>query len=93
MVPLFERSISSTLHPRIDIVFRGMIYPVVFDVELKLTMKEIFLEIQDATIKAVHSGSLVGSGSISILGAELMNKPFPPVKLPGMVKLGKGIRI
>jgi hypothetical protein len=93
MIPLIQRSITSDFHPYIEILFRGKTYPVVFDIELKLTMKEIFLEIQNARIKAVHSGSLQGSGSISLLGAELMKKQFPPVNLPGIVKLGQGIRI
>ncbi len=92
-VPLFERSFTSEHHPYIEILFRQETYKVVFDVELKLALKELVLEIQDAKIKAVHSGSLEGSGSISLAGADLVTKEFPPVKLPGIVKLGESISI
>jgi hypothetical protein len=92
-VPLYERSITSKLQPYLEILFRGKTYRVAFDIELTLTMKDIILEIENSTIKAVHSGSLQGSGSISLWGVELMKRPFPLVKIPGIVKLGKGIRI
>jgi len=92
-VPLFERSIPWKFQPYLEILFRGKVYQVVFDIELTLIMKDIILEIENATIKAVHSGSLDGSGSISLWGAELIKRSFPTVRLPGIVKLGKGIRI
>ena len=92
-VPLFDRPFTSEHHPALEILFRESRYQVVFDLELRLAMKGLILEIENAQIKAVHSGSLEGSGSISLWGVDLLKKQFPPVMLPGIVKLGEGIPI
>jgi hypothetical protein len=92
-VPLFDRTFTSEHHPALEILFRESRYEVVFDVDLRLAMKGLILEIENAQIKAVHSGSLEGSGSISLWGVDLLKKQFPSVMLPGIVKLGRGIAI
>src|SRR5262249_9763570 len=54
-VPLFERDFKTSQSPYLEIVYRQTTYQIYFDVELKLTMKQVILKIQDGRIKAVQS--------------------------------------
>jgi hypothetical protein len=92
-VPVFEHTVKSEHHPHLEIRFREQTYEIVFDVELELTLKELILQVQDARIKAIQSGVVEGSGTISLGPAELVKAPFKPRPLPGILRLGEGVSI
>ncbi len=92
-VPLLERSFTSEHKPYLQVRFREHTYEVVFLVKLELVLKELTLEVQGGRIRAVQSGSLEGSGTISLGEVELAKKEFEPLPLPGRLALGDGIRL
>ena len=92
-VPMHEHTFTSKHQPCLEIVFRGTKHRVTFDIQLNLEVTELILSIQSGKIKSVQSGSLRGSGSISLGPVELTRKEFQPILLPGTLALGDGIQI
>jgi len=94
LVPLAEHTVKSEHHPYLEILFRE--HPVgklVFDVTLELKLQGITLKIQDATIKAIQTGSCQGQGRIKLEDTMLVEKKFEAVALPGAIDLGPGISL
>ena len=87
--------ISSRHHPRFRVLFDGtQVGPELdFDVELKLTIETACLEILDAKIMKVATGAIQGSGSISCVGAKLVERKTSNVPIPGTFSFGDGILI
>lgn len=92
---LAKHVMSSTHRPRIRILFDGVPCgpEIDFDVELKLTIEAASLEILDAKIMKVATGSIQGSGSIACAGATLLERQTKPVDLPGQYAFGDGLAI
>lgn len=94
LVPLAEHTVKSEHHPYIEILFRDqLVGKLVFDVTLALKLQGITLKIQDATIKAIQTGSWQGEGSIKLGDTVLVEKEFEPVSLPGALELSPGISL
>ena len=92
---LAEHVISSTHRPRFRVILDGTPCgpEIDFDVELKLTIEAASLEILDARIMKVATGSIQGSGSISCAGATLLERKTSTVDIPGKYSFGDGIPI
>ena len=92
---LAEHVISSAHHPRFQVLLDGAPCgpEIVFDVELKLTIEAASLEILDAKIMKVATGSIRGSGSISCAGATLVERKTSTFGFPGKYAFGDGIPI
>ena len=93
-VPLEEHSISSELHPYVEIqVGPQVIKRIEFDVNLTLQLKGLVLKIEAEKIKAIEAGSCEGSGEIQVMDVSIWKHDFKPVNLPGRINLGSGIAI
>lgn len=92
---LARHVISSSHRPRFRVLFEGTPCgpEIDFDVELKLTIEAASLEILDAKIMKVATGSIQGSGSISCAGATLIERKTSPLAIPGKFSFGDGILI
>jgi len=95
VVELLEHKIKSNHKPYIELLLNGQpVKPKIeFDVTISLRLKGFSLTIQDARIKAIHTGTLDGKGVIVLGGAKLVEKPLGKVALPGKISLGEGIAI
>ena len=93
-VPLAEHSITSDLHPYVEIHLGAeIIRKIEFDVTITLQLKGLVLKIEEEKIKSVEAGSCEGSGEIQVKNISLWKHDFKPIDLPGRVKLGSGIAI
>lgn len=93
-VPLEEHSITSELHPYVEIhLGPEMVSKIEFDVILTLQLKGLVLKIEDEKIKSVESGSCEGSGEIQVKDVSIWKHDFKPIDLPGKINLGAGIAI
>jgi len=93
MVPLVERTLKAECKPFLQIAYRELRTKVEFHVVLKLEIKSCVLKIEDARIKAIESGKLVGSGTISVGEIELVDQKLNPVEFPGVINFRDGIPI
>ena len=92
---LAKHVMKSKHRPRFRVLFDGAPCgpEIDFDVELKLTIEAASLEILDAKIMKVATGSIQGSGSISCAGATLLERKTKAVDVPGTYAFGDGIPI
>jgi hypothetical protein len=92
---LAEHVISSTHRPRFRVVLDGTPCgpEIEFDVDLKVTIEAVSLEILDARIMKAATGSIQGSGSISCAGATLVERETSAIDIPGKYSFGEGILI
>ena len=92
---LAKHVITSDHHPRFKVLLDGAPCgpEMVFDVKLKLTIEAACLEILDAKIMKVATGSIQASGSISCAGATLVERKTSPLDFPGKYAFGDGIPI
>ena len=92
---LAEHVISSDHHPRFQVLLDGAPCgpEIVFDIALKLTIEAACLEILDAKIMGVATGSIQGSGSIGCAGATLVERKTAVLDFPGKYTFGDGISI
>jgi len=93
-VPLAEHSITSELHPYVEIqVGPQVVKKIEFDVSLTFQLKGLVLKIESEKIKSVEAGSCEGNGEIQVKNVSIWKHDFKPVNLPGRVNLGSGIAI
>lgn len=94
LVSLAEHTISVEYRPCIQVfinnVRRGSFE---FVVTLGIMVMAFQLEIQDARIRRVRTGTLKGIGEVALEGERIYRKEFQPIDLPGVIDLGEGIAI
>jgi len=92
---LAKHVISSDHRPRFRVLLDGTPCgpEIDFDVKLKLSIEAASLEILDAKIMQVATGSIQGSGSISCAGATLIERKTSTLAIPGKFSFGDGILI
>jgi hypothetical protein len=90
-VPITQKTISSDQRPRLRIEFRGQTYEIVFDLHLELVIKGLVLEVRGGKVVAIQSGSVDGSGKISLGRIELVSKDWEGIRFPGAVTFNTGV--
>jgi hypothetical protein len=94
LVPLVERTITSTHRPSVDVfVNEKCVGHVAFTIMLQLKLAAVVLEIQDGKIQAVKSGTCHGEGSLAIGAVPLVEEKLISFDLPGVITLTRGIEI
>jgi hypothetical protein len=94
LVALEEHSITSELHPYVEIRFGpNLIRRIEFDVTVNLRLKGVILKIESQRIKAVEAGSCEGSGEIQVKNVSIWKHDFTSIDLPGRINLGSGIPV
>ena len=94
LVSLAEHTVSSNYRPSIDMLINNVpLKSLQFMVTLAVEVTGFQLEIQDARIRRVRTGTFRGSGQVALKGAQIYKKELKPVPLPGVVDLGEGLPI
>ncbi|WAI02216.1 hypothetical protein [Methanogenium organophilum] len=87
-------TIHSTQNPRIEVLLNGGHLDYVdFTVDIALVFEGAVLEIKDAKIISIKTGSCKGTCTISCEDVVLPGKETESVELPGKIDLGDGIPI
>lgn len=93
-VPLAKHTIKSKHRPYLEIlVGEASVGEIVFDVALSLVIEGFRLEIQDARIRSIKTGTLDGKATLSLVGATLVERNLDRITLPGSLDLGEGVAI
>ena len=94
LVALGDHTISSEYKPSIQVVINNVVVGTLeFAVNLAVEVKAFELEITDAKIRRVRTGTWQGSGEVAFEGKQIYRKQLEPVRLPGVVDLGEGVAI
>jgi hypothetical protein len=94
LVSLGEHTISSEYKPSIQVMINTIVVGTLeFAVTLAIEVKAFELEIRDAKIRRVRTGTWQGSGDVALEGKQIYSKQLDPVRLPGVVDLGDGVAI
>jgi hypothetical protein len=94
VVPLFKHTLSSIHHPVIEMRLDGLSAGKVnFEVNLSLTFQDVALEIQNKRFLGVKTGSAEGSGTLKCEGAQILERKFGKIELPGSISFGSGYPI
>jgi hypothetical protein len=90
---LAEHVITSSHHPRFQLMFDGAPCgpEIEFDVELTLTIEAAVLEIVNARIMKAATGTIQGTGEIDLGGVTLIERKTQTLDLPGKFSFGEGI--
>jgi len=87
-VSLRQHEITSTHQPKIDIVLNGeTLDSIDFELEVKLTLDGVILQVQGGHIRAVRSGSIKGEGTLKCENLIVFHRETETMDLPGSVKL------
>ena len=87
-ISLRQHEITSTHRPKIDIVLNGeTLDSIDFELELKLTLDGVILQVQGGTIRAVQSGSVRGEGTLKCENLIVFHRETEPMDLPGSFTL------
>lgn len=93
-VPLEQHSISSELHPYVEIqVGPQVVKKIEFQVSLTLQLKGLVLKIEAEKIKAIEAGLCEGRGEIRVKDVTIWKHDIKPINLVGKINLGAGISI
>lgn len=91
---LYEHELTETIMPTVRVRYAGMeLIQLVFEGAAKLTFHSAVLIIRGGRITHVQLGDITAAVSLSVKGAELVDKELKQWRVPGAVKLGDGIRI
>lgn len=94
LVPLAEHTIRSQHHPYLEVLVDNRpVGRLTFDVTLALTLRGFLLQIQDAKITAIQTGSCQGSASVALEKAVIYEKKLDQIPLPGTIRLGEGVSL
>lgn len=86
-VSLRQHEITSTHQPKIDVVLNGeTLDSIDFELEIKLTLDGVILQVQGGTIRAVQSGSIKGEGTLKCENLIVFHRETETMNLPGAVK-------
>ncbi|UCE06852.1 MAG: hypothetical protein JSW07_02085 [bacterium] len=93
-VPLAEHTITSEHKPSLKPVINNIsLGEIVFTIILELTLKGAVLKIRDGRIIEVFLDAGKGKGAIKYGDFSILEKEIEELKLPGSIRLGKGIPI
>ncbi len=93
-VPLAEHTITSTHHPYLEVRFdASVIRRIDFELSLTVTLKGFIIEIQDARIKKIRTGTYSGKMELKCEGARLVSETLDSTDLPGEWEFKGGIPI
>lgn len=91
---LLEHSIESTLHPYVNVLLGSkVIQKVDFEVTLSTEIDALLLNFMDGRLVSIQPGRCEWSGSITMQGAQLLEKKLAQLDLPGRVLLKNPIRL
>jgi len=94
VVTIGEHTLHSKQNPRIEVLLNGAnIRNIDFTVDLALVFEGAVLEIKDAKIIRIKTGSCKGTCTISCEDVVLTEEETESVELPGEIDLGDGIPI
>jgi hypothetical protein len=97
LVPLAEHTVISTHNPSLKILISGKeVNEFKFNVELRLTLKGVELEIQDGRIMKATLGFCEGEGEVKYLGPPelpILQKEPQSIEFPASIGFGEGIPI
>jgi hypothetical protein len=87
-------SIESEHTPHVELQLAGMpAQRLDFPLTLALEFDAARLVIRDGKFMALKAGSCIASGKLCCEKVELFERPSAPVKFPGEIRFGEGIRI
>lgn len=87
-VSLRQHEITSKHKPKIDIVLNGeKLESIDFELELKLTLDGVILQVQGGDVRAIQSGSIKGEGTLKCENLIVFHRETETMDLPGTVKL------
>lgn len=94
LLSLTEHSISSSHHPKIEILAeRVLLARLEFTITLALKLEGIVLKVRGGKIREICAGRLRGKGTLACAGVALLEKETERLELPGRINLGDGIEI
>jgi hypothetical protein len=94
LAPMEEHSVSTKLHPYIEIQVGPMVLPPIeFDVILSLTLKSVVVRVESAEIRGIEAGTVEGSAKVEVKGHSIWTYNIEPISLPGKIRLREGIPI
>lgn len=86
-ITLVKHDISSTHRPRIDIVLNGQtVDSIDFELDVKLTLDGVILQVQDGNIRAVESGRIKGKATLKCENLIVFKRETEAMDLPGTLK-------
>jgi hypothetical protein len=86
---LLKHTLKSTHKPAIRPVINGVTYRgIEFEVTLELKFETAILQIQDAHIRRIETGTFQGKGEVAYKGFAILRASTQPIKLPGGEDLG-----
>lgn len=94
LLSLTEHSISSSHHPKIEILAEQVLLARLdFTITLALKLEGIVLKVRGGKIREICSGRCRGKGTLACAGVPLLEKETERFELPGRIDLGDGIEI
>jgi hypothetical protein len=94
LLSLTEHSISSSHHPKIEILAaEAPVGTLEFTVTLALKLEGVVLKVRGGKIREICAGRCRGKGTLACAGVPLLEKETERFELPGRIGLGEGIEI
>jgi len=94
LLTLTEHSISSSHHPKIEILAEQvLVASLEFTITLALTLEGIVLKVRGGKIREICAGRCRGKGTLACAGVPLLERETERFELPGRIDLGDGIEI
>ena len=91
---LHEHEVRETLKPTVEVRFGGVPLPkLVFQATLSAHLHGAILIIRDGCITHVKLGELTTTGDLALGQASLISHELQKWSLPGMLKLGEGVKV
>jgi hypothetical protein len=92
LVPLASHTVNSKHQPYVQILLKEReVARVKFDLDFSMTLEGFELEIQEARIRRITTGSGKGEGALSLGEVSLWKRELGPIRFPGSISLGDGI--
>ena len=94
LLSLAEHAISSSHHPKIDILAgEAPIAHLEFTITLALKLEGVVLKVRGGKIREISAGRCHGKGTLECAGVPLVERETERFELPGRLGLGDGIDI
>lgn len=84
LVPLVEHTVRSAHHPKVEVrLGESLVHTVVFDTVVELAIEGATVEVQAGAIRAIRTGTVQGTGTVSVAGQPLVRKETSEIELAG----------
>lgn len=94
LVPLAEHTVRSQHQPYLEVLMDNRpVGRLTFDVTVALTLRGFLLQIQDAKIRAIQTGSCQGHACVALEKVVIYEKTFDEIPLPGTIRLGEAVSL